>query len=278
MSKAYRIVLISPPGYTHAFCFRELAVLLKASLEQNGMVCDMAVNQPHPQRVNIVLGYHLLPLSDELRHFTFVPFQLEQLSEREGLFSPKTKQLLNMAEEVWDYSLENIAFLAKQGITARHVPIGYHPILERIEPAAQPDIDVIFFGSLGGRRTQLLNTLTKSQDLTAHALFDVYGDQRDMLIARSKVVLNVHYYSTRIFEAVRVSYLLNNRCCVISEHSSVYPYTGVDIPMVDYNELYDTCVRYARNDTLRNECAQHCYKQFKARYHMADILGRLIAP
>ena len=40
------------------------------------------------------------------------------------------------------------------------------------------------------------------------------------LIARSKLVLNVHFYQAQILEMVRISYLLANRCAVLSEPSA----------------------------------------------------------
>jgi hypothetical protein len=57
-----------------------------------------------------------------------------------------------------------------------------------------------------------------------HHAYDVWGPARDELIARAKVVLNLHYYEAAIFEQVRVSYLLNNEALVISESSEFVPY------------------------------------------------------
>jgi hypothetical protein len=48
-------------------------------------------------------------------------------------------------------------------------------------------------------------------------LAGVYREERDRLIARAKVVLNMHYYDARVFEIVRVSYLLSNEKAVVAE-------------------------------------------------------------
>ena len=53
--------------------------------------------------------------------------------------------------------------------------------------------------------------------INVKALFGVYGRERDKLIARSKIVLNMHHYSSQIFEIVRVFYLLTNRKAVVAE-------------------------------------------------------------
>ena len=49
-----------------------------------------------------------------------------------------------------------------------------------------------------------------------HCAYGVYGAERDRLIARSRLVLNVHYFPTHIFEMIRVSYLLANRTAVVA--------------------------------------------------------------
>ena len=48
-------------------------------------------------------------------------------------------------------------------------------------------------------------------------VYGVYGAERDALIARSKIVLNVHFYGAKVLEVVRLSHLLSNGAFVISE-------------------------------------------------------------
>ena len=55
--------------------------------------------------------------------------------------------------------------------------------------------------------------------------FNAYGGKRDALIARAKVVLNIHYYAAQVFEIVRVSYLLANSKAVVTE---IGPDTDLD--------------------------------------------------
>jgi hypothetical protein len=69
---------------------------------------------------------------------------------------------------------------------------------------------------LNERRVRVLNDLEAS-GLIVKRLFGVYGSERDRYIARSKVVLNMHFYDPGVFEMARVSYLLTNSKCVVSE-------------------------------------------------------------
>ena len=82
------------------------------------------------------------------------------------------------------------------------------------------DIDVLFCGSMNERRMQIIQALKDStlfDKPLVIAQFVGYGAYRDKYIARSKIVLNMHYYTPGIFEIARVSYLLANKKCVVSE-------------------------------------------------------------
>jgi len=273
---SYRVVLIVPQGYTHASCFIELAILLKASLQDNGVDCDMTVNEPASNRINILLGYHLLANSTTRPNFDYIPYQLEQLWETGGAWSENIKALLENAIEVWDYSENNIRHLAAHNISARHLPIGYHRALEKIIPSPTRDIDILFYGSLGGRRTDVLQKIGSDNEIVSKLLFGTYGATRDAYISRSKIILNVHYYPTRIFEAVRVSFLLNNNCLVVTEHSSDSPYDKIDLIDVPYDQLIDTCKYYLANPQKARERSESNYRTFMAEYSMNNFIASII--
>ena len=126
---------------------------------------------------------------------------------------------------MWDYSLHNIDKWKTYWETMNcayapvHVPLGYVPELTRIRPAPIQDIDVLFYGSLNDRRSAIIKALCDA-GANVHTVFGVYGKGRDELIARSKVVLNLHFYEQKLFEIVRVSYLLANSKAVVTECSS----------------------------------------------------------
>jgi hypothetical protein len=276
MKESYRVVIIVPAGYVHSLCFTEVAFLLRNSLAANGIACDITANELAKDRINIVLGFHLLEFGDYLSSYRYIPYQLEQLSASGIVFSDKIKNILSHGLAVWDYSLENIEFLGRHGISAKHLPVGYHEGLEQVPKGAEKDIDVLFFGSLGDRRRAILDGLEKTGKSSVKSLFGVYGKERDGFIARAKILLNIHFYPAKIFEAVRVSYLLNNRCCVVSEESSVYPYPGVNIPLVAYDSLVGKCLDILdKNDSYRT-IGETAYQEFKARYEMKELIKQVL--
>jgi hypothetical protein len=281
MKDRYRVVIIVPAGYKHSLCFTEVAFLLRNSLTANGISCDITVNDLAADSINIILGFHLLAFGDYLAPYKYIPYQLEQLSAAEGVFSDNVKKILSGGVAVWDYSAENIEFLRTQGISAKLLPVGFHESMEQVPQAAEKDIDVLFFGSLGERRQAVLTKLEKAGKAPkVKTLFGVYGRERDEFIGRSKILLNIHYYSTKIFEAVRVSYLLNNRCCVVSEESSVYPYAGVNIPLVAYDALPEKCLdildKGEDGAASYKSIGEASYSEFKARYEMKELIRKLV--
>ena len=159
-----------------------------------------------------------------------------------------------------------------------HLPIGYVPELTRIPRAPRQDIDVLFYGSVNERRGQILAGL-KAGGLVLKWLFGVYGAERDAFVARSKVVLNMHNFENKVFEIVRVSYLLANRKAVVSEISDT---TAIEPDMMDavagvrYDGLVDCCRRLVGDIAARATLEETGFKRMAARNEIG-FLRRLFA-
>jgi hypothetical protein len=112
---------------------------------------------------------------------------------------------------------------------------------------------VLFYGSINERRWHIIQSL-KAHGVRTETVFGVYGNERDKLIARSKILLNVHFYEAKVFEVVRVSYLLANQRFVISERGANLleedTFSG-GVVFADYNDLVKTCLDFlSRSDGL----------------------------
>ena len=274
--KRYRICVITPEGYLHSACFIETALLLKHSFESLNFDCDITINNPSIEKINVILGGNNLTTQIFSSEFPYIYFQLEQLSDDEGWYSEKMLNLLSNAYDVWDYSKANIEFLKTRGINAKLLPLGYHSALEIIPLQHKKDIDILFYGSINQRRLDIINELSKNPDFECQAVYGVYGAQLYNLIARSKLILNIHFYNKSIFEAVRVSFLLNNQCFIISENSPVYPYQNVELPMITYDKIIDTCYYYLKQPDEIIHNGNLYYKQFKQFYPMEKLLAQVI--
>jgi hypothetical protein len=118
---------------------------------------------------------------------------------------------------VLDYSLKNVEYLKKYGIDAFYMPYGYHKSLERIKPAKK-DIDVLLIGSVNPRRKHLLRSMNAKFNFVWAQ--NVYEANRDNLVARAKVHLNVHFCDDHPLEVVRLNYLMANHCNIVSERGN----------------------------------------------------------
>ncbi len=158
------------------------------------------------------------------------------------------------------------------------VPIGWVPQLTRIQ-AAEEDIDVLFYGSLNERRRAVLEELRR-RGARVHVAFGVYGAQRDSLVARSRIVLNVHYYQAKVFEIVRVSYLLANRRAVVSERGRD-PREEAEfehgVAFAPYDGLVDRCLALLADDEERRRLAKAGFRVMSARRETEYLKGVVAA-
>jgi hypothetical protein len=195
----------------------------------------------YPKRLNVVLGANKLKLSPGLPP-AMVVYNLEQIFPGSKWLDPEYLEMMRRYP-VWDYSEQNIAELGKLGIQARLVPLGYVPELTRIARRDDEDIDVLFYGSLNERRAPPINRMY-AMGLRVATPFLVFGEERDALIARSRIVLNIHRHDERVFEVVRIAYLLANGRFVLCEGggdpAAKAPFEG-GLAFAAYDELPRAC-------------------------------------
>jgi hypothetical protein len=215
----FAVTVVSPPGYAHSAAFNEVAETIHYGLRSLGHDSVLTTDGALPGCRHIVLGSNLL-----LRHplplaHDAILYNLEQVEVGSSWFDPELIDTFRR-HVLWDYSARNVAALDALGVKVAHVvPIGYAKELTRVRKAPEPDIDVLFVGSMNARRHAIIGRM-RAAGLRVAAAFGVYGKDRDALIGRAKLLLNVHYYDAKVLETVRISYLLANRCAVLSERSS----------------------------------------------------------
>jgi len=252
--------------------FLETGQLLACALEELGRSCTASIGFLREDRTNILLDYHRIRYDEGLKRFRYIPFQLEQLSENCGHFDANAAALLQNATCVWDYAEENARFLEGFGVRPVLVPLGHHARMRRIAEDAGKDVDVLFYGALNERRQEVLDAI-RAAGLRLKVLCGVFGEERDGWIARSKIVVNIHYYPMMIMETVRLSYLLSNRAFILSENSPVNPLRNVGLPCMRREDLAAACLRFAADDALRDDIRRKNAAAFAARYDMARIIN-----
>ena len=86
------------------------------------------------------------------------------------------------------------------------------------------------------------------------SLSSIFNIKWDILINRSKIVLNIHYYEQGSLETHRIEYLCSKAKCVISEYST-------DSKL---DEEYKNCVVFSHPENMINNII----------YFLSDMLAR----
>jgi hypothetical protein len=114
------------------------------------------------------------------------------------------------------------------------------------------DIDILFYGCLNERRSFVIEQLKTFANVAA--VTGVYGEELFGLISRAKIVLNLHFYESSIFEAVRVSFLLANRKAVVSEvnaNTDIPAHYAGSVCATPYDLIPEVCRELLANEPQR---------------------------
>jgi len=206
---------MQPPGYIHSLALLEAAEYVVAKSREVGFEASLSKNRILPTGLNIVFGAHINPQSQLNLGGNVVIFNSEQLPERSAWINADYKQVLSKYF-IWDYSDFN---LVKIKHDRKKVVCFHHAAaLNRIVSAAVPEYDLVFYGSLNDRRKKILNSLREKHGLIVLDFYGLYGPERDLLLANTRAVLNLHFYDSQIFQQIRAFYPLTNGIPVISEN------------------------------------------------------------
>ena len=257
----FNCTIITHSGLTIHHAFDEIRDSLAWALSALGHQVSVTENWfSETGETNIIFGTELLADFQRIPKNSVV-YNLEQPSH------PRMQQVRRLVKEsgcaVWDYSSRSVEEWKAAGfLSVYHLPVGYTPNLTRIPHSTSLDWDIFFAGWMTERRTAILDALRKSGLRVFSASAACYGGVRDNLISRSKLCLGVHHDGRDRFEIVRVSYLMANGKCVISEASSdddEYADLWLGLSIRPYRMLVESC-RSLCSSTADDERAQLGHK------------------
>lgn len=279
MEKKYAVIILCPDDYIHSLGLLEVAETINYGLLNLGIDSILTQELDINDRTQIIIGGHLLHLiKDAKLDPNAIIYNFEQI-DSESLWLNNYYINILKSHKVWDYSKKNIELLKNFGVTnVSYVPLGYVSQLCRINIKEKQDIDILFYGSINSRREHILNQL-KQCGLNVVTIFGVYGSDRDKLIARSKIVLNIHFYDAKIFEIARISYLLSNGVCVVSESGfspeEEYFRKSNALILSDYDLIVENCINLLNNSenmTRIRKQGQAYMKTLKQENFLKNVL------
>lgn len=223
-SSKFNIAHIVPVAGTRSimhglYGYREVIESIRWGFADIGCDVTLSENGFAGGRINIVLGAQMLGDAElhRLPPETII-YNFEQIGGvRLDALKPEIRTVADRFR-IWDYSQANLTTWREIGTSSEvvSVPVGWAPVLNRIPRTEPQDIDVLFYGLPAPLRLEVFNELCR-RGLKCVFVSGLYGKPRDELIARSKLVLNINQYQSRIFEIVRVSYLLANAKAVVAD-------------------------------------------------------------
>lgn len=261
--------------------YAEVIESVRWGLEALGHEASVATNSIARESVNILFGFQMVNAAqlNALPEGT-VGYNLEQMANLPPAQTRAQFELAAKRLQVWDYNAENLEVWEEFNPVHKpiHVPIGYAPTLSRIPVRQEEPIDVLFYGIPAGHRLQIFHDIC-AKGMRAVFACGLYGQDRDELIGLAKLVLNLNMYSeSRVFEIVRVSYLLANGKAVVSDK---YPQTLIEPDMADavafapMEQIADECRRLVQDASARRELEQRG-RQIIERRDVREILSRAL--
>ena len=275
----FSIVNLSPANSSDMYGIEDATKPLFYALQRLGYKVELLNNRFSRKAKNIVFGLH--DMQEEILELIpagSIIYNFEQFTPGSKAISKHyLAGLLNF--EVWDYSERNLERLKKFcGVkNIKHVPLGYSPEITRLDPNYPKDIDVLFYGCMNKRRIKILEEL-KAKGLKLVAVSNCYGEERDVFIARSKIVMNIHYYTPGILESVRLGYLLANQKTIVSElnsDSEMYASFENTCIFCPYEQLVDMVFSLSKNEALCKKQAQRGFEIFSNNKY-EDILRSVL--
>lgn len=203
------------------------------------------------------------------------------------------------AKHVLDINRNGLLALERRGLKASHLRLGYHASWDgwHGEAARPRELDLVFMGSRTPRRERFLarNAGTWSaldcrfliyeaaRPILEEGTLFVLGEDRSRLLARTKLLLNVHQTEFPYFEWHRVIPAMANGCLVVTEPSTHYepvqPFEHFVQAPLDVLPAYVTSL--ATDDELRQRMAAEAYTFAKSELlltkFLADVMPALEA-
>lgn len=277
----FSIVKINPEDAQPSHGFDDAIFPLYYALAALGFEVEILFNRVNPHSRNIVFGSVIAPRRvNRLLPPGSIVFNLEQLGVAESKWCNEHYLAHLRSFTVWDYSAANTAALRAAGVDdAVHLPLGYVPEMTRLKADFPAEADALFYGLVTERRHRLIQAFLAAG---VHTLVsqEAFGNLRDKLLARSRLVLNIHQFLPARLEVVRLGYVWANKKPVLSEKRDdtfIPEHLAEACLYADYDDMPEAARTLLAAPKRLKRLGETGFKAFKARPLSADlekIVGR----
>lgn len=213
----------------------------------------------------------------------YILFQLEQGI---GFFKkPAFLQLLNNTDHILEFTVYNINKYAHLSNTLKYVypntPLPLSKLNKYIDIKSKAEqlydtceYDLIFYGSPNLRRQKILEQLQQKYNI--HIFNGIVNEERDNIVKKGKILINLHYYDDNVLETCRFNEGIHCDKIIISENSvndqfnyELYKDNVVFVDCID-NELSNINNLYEKIDHLLIK--ENFVNKFVENYHNKFII------
>jgi hypothetical protein len=248
------------------------------ALRRLGYDVRLAGNEFLRDATNVIFGAHHLAgeIAADLPSDTIV-YNTEQLRADGALVEALTPFVSRFA--TWEPDSGNVEAWRALGLGSRvhYVQPGYLPESSTVAAETSTDIDVLFFGKVNPRRMVILDSIMRA-GISLHVADGVYLADRDALVARAKILLNVHAADDSALEMARVAYALANRRALVTElggGARLDPDLRDGVLAGTNAELAAMCRTLLADDKRRLELAERGFQAFSRRDLVATVRNAL---
>ena len=212
-------IFIGQPRDKEYYFFEELLISIYSCLQKKGVTFELVryVDQINYNCDDLYLGiFNSVKINNMPKKY--IMYNLETI----GVLNDEYYKKMNNAQAViniYNYEYNEFNYQRSFNKNMIYIPLTYSESLKNIYNINllnknQQDIDVLFYGSLNKKRTNILNKLkheginiTTPQDIYNS---NVFGKIKDELIERSKIILLINYYE-KDYDMIRPVYLLSKK-------------------------------------------------------------------
>jgi hypothetical protein len=280
----FTLVKINPEDANPSHGFDDVILPFYYALRRLGFDVEILLNRVNAKSRNIVFGSCIAPRrTSRMLPKGSIVYNLEQIVPNNKWANPDYLAHLG-GFDVWDYSPANTRALRVAGVaSAICVPLGYVPEMTRLPEDCPACVEALFYGLVSDRRHALIQRLLQ-KGVRVLCPSGAFGDLRDRLLARARLVLNIHNVVPARLEVARLGYAWANKKAVLSEADD-----GDEIPedlreacaFAAYDEFPEAAARLLADEGGLGRQAEDGFRLFAARplpRILEGIVGRRVYP
>ncbi len=291
-----RVAFVSAPG-SSVFMVELLAAVAEAVAGSGRVGLDVTTHRglvseiADDRTVAVVVPHEyfvLAPPEPETLRARIVAFGVEHPGTDE--FETSVRYAAGLAGR-FEISVDSIQELARRGIDSVHFPLGLVPAWDARQEGGIRDVDVAYLGTADIRRTGILAraardlaglrtelVLAPHEQMTAGRRDFLAGHDKWALLARSKVLVNLHRGTKTALEWVRVLEAITNGCAVVTEPSDDLGPLRPDehLLVAGPDDVGSVAAALARDEPRRAALAEAARELCRTELDMAAPAARLV--